>query len=678
MYEGDNTTIAYNTFISNGWCGIEFYNAVGTSTIYGNNFIDNYATTTTSGTPAPALTYWNSTEPVSYTYNGETYTGYLGNFWGAAYTGSDNSPIDGIGDTAYTIPEGLGTDYAPLMAGYENYPAPEPSSATTYYVDDDGGYDFTTISAAMAVATSPGDVVYVYNGTYEESIPFYYPYISVIGEGADVVTVSSDDICMPASASWANATGCIVEGITVVSSSRGINQYEGTDAPSIDMTIRNCVFDGMTASTDIVYNNTTFENNVFLNWTPNYDLNLEGSSCKIINNTFTNCTASTSPLYVRGTAVFSIITGNTFENNDAGRAITIREATGCLIADNIIQNNTGDAIRLWKAAATNNTITRNKICSNGGTIYFRDSGDGNKIFLNTFDGNTGGVTYYGTLPITYWNSTDQLEYIYNGTTYTGYLGNFFDDYAGSDSDGDGVGDTSYSIPGSTTDIDYAPLIAEIENYPAPGPQEDIILSFVPVAAEVIKDQTTEIQITADALPEGLSGYNFTVTIDDPAVAEIVAIKYPAWANLTENSSLPGSSVYLKTADITSQVGAGEENIVLATIIVSGNEMGSASLTLDVHRFDDDNGSEIEAGLEVGTLEVTMVSIPGQTASPQDLDGDGFYEDLTGDGSFSFVDVEVFFHQMDWIEDNLLIEDFDLNGNGRIDFDDIVDMFQMLT
>jgi PKD repeat protein len=205
----------------------------------------------------------------------------------------------------------------------------------------------------------------------------------------------------------------------------------------------------------------------------------------------------------------------------------------------------------------------------------------------------------------------------------------------------------------------------------------IVLSFAPDNVSVAENHYTEINITVSSLPEGLSGYNFTVAIDDPAVAEIVDIKYPAWANLTENSSLPGSSVYLKTADITSQVGAGEENIVLATITVSGNEMGSASLTLDVHRFDDDNGSEIEAELAAGTLEVTMVAIPGQTASPQDLDGDGFYEDLTGDGSFSFVDVEVFFHQMDWIEDNLLIEDFDLNGNGRIDFDDIVDMFQML-
>jgi PKD repeat protein len=204
-----------------------------------------------------------------------------------------------------------------------------------------------------------------------------------------------------------------------------------------------------------------------------------------------------------------------------------------------------------------------------------------------------------------------------------------------------------------------------------------VLSFAPEDASVSENHYTDIDITVNSLPDGLSGYNFTVSIADPGVAEIVGISYPSWANLTENSSLPRSSVYLKTLDGNSQLEAGAEDVVLATITVYGKEMGSTNLTLDIHRLDDDTGSEIEAELAVGTLEVTMTAIPGQTNSPQDLDGDGFYEDMTGDGSFSFVDVEVFFHQMDWIEDNLPVGDFDLNGNGRIDFDDIVDMFEKL-
>jgi outer membrane protein assembly factor BamB len=202
-------------------------------------------------------------------------------------------------------------------------------------------------------------------------------------------------------------------------------------------------------------------------------------------------------------------------------------------------------------------------------------------------------------------------------------------------------------------------------------------SFMPEEASVAENGTTEIVITVDYLPEGLAGYNLTLDIDDPTVAEIVAIEYPGWANLTENSSLPGTSIYLKVLDGNSQIEAGATNVVLATLTVKGKETGNTSFILGVDRLDNDNGDEIEAILESGTLEVTMVAIPGQTASPQDLDGDGFYEDLSGDGSLSFVDVELFFHQMDWIEDNTQIEDFDLNGNGRIDFADIVDLFQMV-
>jgi PKD repeat protein len=33
--------------------------------------------------------------------------------------------------------------------------------------------------------------------------------------------------------------------------------------------------------------------------------------------------------------------------------------------------------------------------------------------------------------------------------------------------------------------------------------------------------------------------------------------------------------------------------------------------------------------------------------------------------------------MDWIETHLPIANFDFNSNGRIDFDDVVDLFQMV-
>jgi len=69
-----------------------------------------------------------------------------------------------------------------------------------------------------------------------------------------------------------------------------------------------------------------------------------------------------------------------------------------------------------------------------------------------------------------------------------------------------------------------------------------------------------------------------------------------------------------------------------------------------------------------------VPLPGQANPPTDPDGDGFYEDLNGNGAIEFADAVLFFNQMEWIEANECIAAFDCNGNGKIDWDDISCLF----
>ena len=47
--------------------------------------------------------------------------------------------------------------------------------------------------------------------------------------------------------------------------------------------------------------------------------------------------------------------------------------------------------------------------------------------------------------------------------------------------------------------------------------------------------------------------------------------------------------------------------------------------------------------------------PGSTALPRDLDGDGLYEDVNGNGRKDFADVVLFFNQMSWCADNEPVE-----------------------
>jgi hypothetical protein len=61
--------------------------------------------------------------------------------------------------------------------------------------------------------------------------------------------------------------------------------------------------------------------------------------------------------------------------------------------------------------------------------------------------------------------------------------------------------------------------------------------------------------------------------------------------------------------------------------------------------------------------------------PADLDGDGTYEDLNGNGRTDFADVILFFKNMDWIEQNQPVCCFDYNANGNIDFSDVILLFR---
>jgi len=67
-------------------------------------------------------------------------------------------------------------------------------------------------------------------------------------------------------------------------------------------------------------------------------------------------------------------------------------------------------------------------------------------------------------PTNIWNSPFEITYTYDGTTYKSYLGNYWDDYEGTDADGEGIGDTHYRIDSEKEESDDYPLMKPFENY----------------------------------------------------------------------------------------------------------------------------------------------------------------------------------------------------------------------
>jgi|GEM_PF-1180081 len=120
--------------------------------------------------------------------------------------------------------------------------------------------------------------------------------------------------------------------------------------------------------------------------------------------------------------------------------------------------------------------------------------------------------------------------------------------------------------------------------------------------------TTEIDIMLDTAPDGLSGYNMTISLSDPGIAEILSVEFPTWApeGLYANSTLPADTVWLKAADLLQQVDPGATNVLLATLTIRGDAEGSCTIDAVVTKMDPDGaGDPINPSVDPGSLTVTV-------------------------------------------------------------------------
>ena len=309
--------------------------------------------------------------------------------------------------------------------------------------------NYGTISEAVKSA-QPGDTVLVGPGTYVENIVVDKPIAVVSTNGAsttvlkaaaaskDVVLLSSNDIT--------------IQGFTVTAGKMGV-----AFGHTSNCVLTACVANGnvfgvyLAGATGNLVRNNNLNNNGF-------GIYLDGSS----RNKLSNNSASNEK---GGGGNASLSDGIYMFNSNANNV------THCELS-----NNQNFGVSLFNSK--NNAFSNNTLSSNAQFgVRLRDGADNNQFSFNTIKGNAeNGVLIGDSQANTFYfnnflaeksdfytqegnniNSTKELTYTYSGNVFTGFVGNYYSNYVGSDADWNGIGDTPFGG-------DKYPLFKLVENY----------------------------------------------------------------------------------------------------------------------------------------------------------------------------------------------------------------------
>lgn len=211
-----------------------------------------------------------------------------------------------------------------------------------------------------------------------------------------------------------------------------------------------------------------------------------------------------------------------------------------------------------------------------------------------------------------------------------------------------------------------------------GGDSNQTVALSPAEQNVTVNESTTVDLEIGSVTNGVGAYDFTLTLNDSARAVITDVSLggdPGQADVSIADDGSNVSVTAALAD-TADTGT----VTLTTVTITGADAGTVSINPVINDVGDESGNPYTIAETSGatlTVEGGPGDVTGDGNAAQDIDGDGLYEDVNGDGKAGASDVQAFFAAQDSeaIQSNPAA--FDFNGDGTVSISDIQALFSQL-
>jgi len=212
-------------------------------------------------------------------------------------------------------------------------------------------------------------------------------------------------------------------------------------------------------------------------------------------------------------------------------------------------------------------------------------------------------------------------------------------------------------------------------------------------APLVRLESKQIEVSEEAIlrlilvsaPRGLRRYDITVSVSDSSIARICSAAKGAAMDglLFQVLEQTEKAIEFRALSLfETRVLPGTQNAALADIRMVGLKEGQTQMDVKVSEFVDDENLNVTPDIELGRLKVVATStglfaIGDLANARRDLDDDGLYEDINGDGKLTPEDVFLFAFNFDNEVIQMHGEYFDFDGDGDVDFDDAATLTRLI-